>query len=368
MYVLEGKAPELKAQTIARRNEINFGSSQAKPASVARTRYNGIQKECIQLLNLMGVPTLQSETEAEALCAALNQRQVVDGCITKDGDTFLYGASRVFRNLSCDPSQFTYEEYEMDRIATRLNLSRDKLIVLAILLGCDYLPDGVPGVKKDAALRILSTCSNGRAVELLKSWMFESSDSKEFTVPPRPPHCSKCKHPGSLRGHVKSGCPLCKSVSECRQSEEPCTCDWHANESHYEENLVKSKVSQMDGEVIQAILDEFFNGVSAQSETISSVAHWQMPDVRKFTELAVNKLKWNPKYAAEKILPVLTRWVVTYGRESEEKTGVKLPVVPLRTIKKRIRRGCPMFEVEWNFRQTFETVQDFPDTFISLEP
>lgn len=96
---------------------------------------------------------------------------------------------------------------------------------MAILFGCDYLPEGVPGVRKDPAIRkskiknkiylkqninpnfclfklgVLSTWENGRAQEIVKSWLFENYSDE--IPPPRPAHCSQCKHPGSLRNHVK---------------------------------------------------------------------------------------------------------------------------------------------------------------------
>lgn len=38
--------------------------------------------------------------EAEAMCAFLDWQGVVDGCITNDGDAFLYGAQTVYRNFN----------------------------------------------------------------------------------------------------------------------------------------------------------------------------------------------------------------------------------------------------------------------------
>lgn len=43
----------------------------------------------------------------------------------------------------------------MDIIEERLHLTRGAMMLLAILLGCDYLPGGVHGVGKDTALRFL---------------------------------------------------------------------------------------------------------------------------------------------------------------------------------------------------------------------
>lgn len=51
--------------------------------------------------------------EAEAMCAFLDSQGLVDGCITNDGDVFLYGAQTVYRNFnmnskvcSCEISLF----------------------------------------------------------------------------------------------------------------------------------------------------------------------------------------------------------------------------------------------------------------------
>ena len=38
------------------------------------------------------------------------------------------------------------EQYDMRRVNEDLGLSTDSLISLALFLGCDYLPKGVPGV------------------------------------------------------------------------------------------------------------------------------------------------------------------------------------------------------------------------------
>lgn len=74
--------------------------------------------------------------------------------------------------------------------------------------------------------------------------------------------------------------------------------------------------------------------------------------------------------AAMKILPVLARWFMTHCRRQPTAAGASgdAPIAPIRTLKKRIRRGCPVFEVEWRFRQSVETFQHFPDVFTTHEP
>lgn len=362
IYILEGKAPELKAQVMQKRREARFGSNQpatsesATSKSTGRSRYKYIQQECTELLTALGVVTITSMGEAEAACAGLNHQGVVEGCITIDGDAFLYGAKTVYRNLSTDIHNFVCQEYSMDVIETRLNLSRDKLIAMAILFGCDYLPDGVPGVGKESALRVISTWKNGQALEILKSWHSEEMD--EDSIPLRPSHCSQCKHPGkqcnihvniqckrnlnsqckhpgSLRAHAKSGCLLCKSSSGggCEPSNKACLCPWHENEIRYEELAMRGKLYRLKELDLEKIFDEFKNEVHIQRNG-GVIPPWQMPCIQKFLNIATKKLKWEPQYAAEKILPLLSRWIIIHGNRQPQN---QLPVTPLRILKKRVK-------------------------------
>lgn len=74
VFVLEGEAPTLKHKTIARRNDIRSGFQEKKTArKVGRTQFNRILNECKQLLRYMGITCIQSNGEAEALCAYLNE-------------------------------------------------------------------------------------------------------------------------------------------------------------------------------------------------------------------------------------------------------------------------------------------------------
>lgn len=42
----------------------------------------------------------------------------------------------------------------MSRMESELGLSRSALVALALLLGCDYCPRGVPGVGRESALKL----------------------------------------------------------------------------------------------------------------------------------------------------------------------------------------------------------------------
>lgn len=52
------------------------------------------------MLDLLGIPYLNSNGEAEAYCALLNSEGLVQGVLTDDTDALLYGASTVYKNIS----------------------------------------------------------------------------------------------------------------------------------------------------------------------------------------------------------------------------------------------------------------------------
>ena len=71
-------------------------------ASAEATRTQDIMyDETRELLRLFGVPFVISPAEAEAQCAQLNVCGLVDGVITDDSDTFLFGAEHVYAAV-CD--------------------------------------------------------------------------------------------------------------------------------------------------------------------------------------------------------------------------------------------------------------------------
>ena len=49
------------------------------------------------------------------------------------------------------------ECYQMKDITNKLKLDRERLVGLAVLLGCDYLPKGVAGVGREQALKLLAS-------------------------------------------------------------------------------------------------------------------------------------------------------------------------------------------------------------------
>ncbi|KAB8076200.1 hypothetical protein BDV29DRAFT_170664 [Aspergillus leporis] len=120
--------------------------------------------ECQQLLALFGLPYITAPMEAEAQCAELVSLGLVDGIITDDSDIFLFGGTRVYKNMF-NQGKFV-ECYLTSDLEKEYALHRRKLISFAHLLGSDYT-EGIPGIGPVTALEILTEFSS---LEEFRDW------------------------------------------------------------------------------------------------------------------------------------------------------------------------------------------------------
>lgn len=109
--------------------------------------------ECQQLLKLFGLPYITAPMEAEAQCAELVNLGLVDGVVTDDSDIFLFGGTRVYKNMF-NQGKFV-ECYLSSDLEKEYALDQKKLIHFAHLLGSDYT-EGISGIGPVTALEILT--------------------------------------------------------------------------------------------------------------------------------------------------------------------------------------------------------------------
>jgi DNA excision repair protein ERCC-5 len=123
--------------------------------------------ECQALLRFFGIPYITAPMEAEAQCAELVRLGLVDGIVTDDSDTFLFGGTRIYKNMF-NGNKFV-ECYLASDLEKELSLSREQLISLAQLLGSDYT-EGLPGVGPVSAVEILSDFPGADGLESFRDW------------------------------------------------------------------------------------------------------------------------------------------------------------------------------------------------------
>lgn len=98
--------------------------------------------DLLKLLSLMNIPYIEAEGEADSLLAYMNINHYIDGVISEDTDISIFGApnlyKNVFRNMKTKQKKIEHIQYE--NILKELKWDREQLIIMAILLGCDYAP------------------------------------------------------------------------------------------------------------------------------------------------------------------------------------------------------------------------------------
>ncbi|AGO13280.1 AaceriAFR133Cp [[Ashbya] aceris (nom. inval.)] len=125
-----------------------------------------------QLLSIFGIPYLTAPMEAEAQCAELLRLKLIDGIITDDSDVFLFGGSKVYKNMFQEKNYVEY--YNTETILAELGLDRAKFIALAQLMGSDYT-NGIKGIGPVSGVEILA---NYNTLEEFRTWYNEGQFRK----------------------------------------------------------------------------------------------------------------------------------------------------------------------------------------------
>ena len=117
-----------------------------------------------RLLGLMGIPWLEALEDAEAQASYMNSKGDVWAVGSKDYDCLLYGAPLLARYLTIAGQEYLPAQHKMRRLVPELvklsdnlaalEISREQLVDLAILVGTDF-NEGVERVGPKTALRLV---------------------------------------------------------------------------------------------------------------------------------------------------------------------------------------------------------------------
>jgi flap endonuclease-1 len=178
VYVFDGKAPELKAKTHKKRQDVRDTAQEKYETAKQEVDVMGMKRYSSQLLRLddemiseskelliaMGIPIIQAPSEGEAQAAHMARTNTkVYASVSQDYDSLLFGASKLIRNLTVSRKKKTYSGYievkpeiiELEKVFNFLEINLEQLICLGILVGTDYNPKGIPGIGQKRALEIV---------------------------------------------------------------------------------------------------------------------------------------------------------------------------------------------------------------------
>ena len=179
VYVFDGKPPSLKATEIERRKQIkkdatvkyekavaegNMGDAR-KYAQQTTSMKDGMVKESKQILTYFGIPYIEAPSEGEATAAHLTNTGQAHASASQDFDSILCGAKRLIRNFTNSgrrkiPNRNAYVDIVPEIIKTQktldeLQMTRNQLVDVGILIGTDFNPNGFERIGPKTALKMI---------------------------------------------------------------------------------------------------------------------------------------------------------------------------------------------------------------------
>lgn len=178
IFVFDGVPPNMKNKTLEKRANIKLKAQEEfKDKNTSDKRRlqmfqrmtfidSKMIKECIELLNILGIPYVMAPEEADSQCAYLLINNFVDFIISDDSDILAFGGKSLVRGFKVSIKKFTI---------LNSNQSQNKIIDLAVLLGCDYC-NGIKGVGVKTAIKIIK---DKTLIELLDELVLKNKITNE---------------------------------------------------------------------------------------------------------------------------------------------------------------------------------------------
>lgn len=179
VYVFDGKPPSLKAAEIERRKQIKKDATvkyeramlegnmadARKYAQQTTAMKDEMVRDSKRILDLFGIPYIEAASEGEATAAHLTNTGQAYASASQDFDSILCGAKRLVRNFTNSgrrkiPGRNAYVEVVPEIIETQktldsLDLTREQLVDIGILIGTDFNPKGFERIGPKTALKLI---------------------------------------------------------------------------------------------------------------------------------------------------------------------------------------------------------------------
>lgn len=215
VYVFDGEPPHFKNKTKNKREAVKKEAEEKWKRALAEERFeeartfaqatSRLTREMVEesklLLDAIGVPYVNAPSEGEAQATMLVKNDLAYAVVSQDYDALLFGSPILLRNLSITgrrkvPRQDRYiivepEEISLSEVLSSLAISREKLIMMGLLVGTDY-NEGVKGVGPKTALKIVKEIKNlGGLMEYVKgkyNYEFDVGTQEVFSFFLEPPY------------------------------------------------------------------------------------------------------------------------------------------------------------------------------------
>jgi flap endonuclease-1 len=178
VFVFDGQPPKLKSAEVVKRREARMKAEQEYHEALTRGDMAEAYSKAVmtgrltgeavldakRLLTLLGIPWVQAPGEGEAQAAYMAGRGHVWAANSRDYDALLFGAPRLVRYLTISGEEWLPskgrarrlepELIELETLLSHLELTREQLIDVSILVGTDFNP-GVKGIGPKTALKLM---------------------------------------------------------------------------------------------------------------------------------------------------------------------------------------------------------------------
>ncbi|MCX6648069.1 MAG: flap endonuclease-1 [Candidatus Bathyarchaeota archaeon] len=187
IFVFDGRPPQLKRAEVEKRREIrakfeeeyreavaagDYKAAMAKTVMTGRLTGEGIA-DAKRLLDLLGIPWVQAPSEGEAQAAYMAAKGDVWASNSQDYDSLLFGTPRLVRYITIQGEEWLPskgrarkllpEIIDLEAMLTTLQLTREQLIDVGILIGTDF-NHGIRGIGPKTALKLIR--KHGRLEDL----------------------------------------------------------------------------------------------------------------------------------------------------------------------------------------------------------
>ncbi len=162
VFVFDGKPSALKSETLKKRHEIRTEAFEMHKKAIAEGNLEDAKKfgsralkldekmvnDAKELISAMGFPCIQAPSEGEAQASFMAKMGKIDGVVSQDYDSLLFGCPTLYRNVAVTGKRkvpgrniwadISPEKILLEQVLNDNNISREKLIWIGILVGTDF--------------------------------------------------------------------------------------------------------------------------------------------------------------------------------------------------------------------------------------